>query len=219
MTNRLRCAIARRVRSWSSLGGRLLGTAVLLAASVVVQARADVDARGGPAPVTREAIVLTLHGAIGPVSARLVERTLRDARTRGAALVVLTLDTPGGLDAATRVIVQAILASDVPVATWVGPQGARAASAGTFVLLASHVAAMAPATTVGAATPVALGGRGAPGRPADGPGAGAGNDRARDADGDAGTLPWPRTSMPDCVRARVLRYTLGVVPVHRRKAR
>lgn len=218
MTNRLRCAIARRVRSWSSLGGRLLGTAVLLAASVVVQARADVDARGGPAPVTREAIVLTLHGAIGPVSARLVERTLRDARTRGAALVVLTLDTPGGLDAATRVIVQAILASDVPVATWVGPQGARAASAGTFVLLASHVAAMAPATTVGAATPVALGGRGAPGRPADGPGAGAGNDRARDADGDAGTRGAPRDAMTHKQVNDAAAFVRGLAARHERNA-
>ena len=102
--------------------------------------------------------VVPIKGAIGPATSDYLTRELEQAQAEGVSLIILKMDTPGGLDSSMRDIIHAITTSTSPVATWVGPSGSRAASAGTYILLASHIAAMAEATNLGAATPVALGG-------------------------------------------------------------
>jgi membrane-bound serine protease (ClpP class) len=117
----------------------------------------------GERPVPgREVPVLSISGAIGPATADYVAGGIASAAEAGAPMVVIRMDTPGGLDISMREIIRAIVNAPIPVVTYVSPGGGRAASAGAFILTASHVAAMAPGTNVGAATPVQLGAPAAP---------------------------------------------------------
>ncbi len=154
---------------------------VLLLAGALAWGAAPAPARPG-----RPVITLEIRGAIGVASVMQINAALDQARKEQAALVVMRLDTPGGLVASTREIIQAIIGSPIPVAVYVSPSGARAASAGTYIAYAAHVAAMAPGTHLGAATPIQLGAPGVPGPP---PGQRDGDPAKKDAPkGDQSTM-------------------------------
>jgi membrane-bound serine protease (ClpP class) len=136
--------------------GAVLGALLFLTAAVGAQ-QLPAEPEAGTSPM-RTAVLVELDGAIGPATREFFVDALERAAANRAEVLILQLDTPGGLSDSTRDMVRAILGSELPVVTWVAPPGARAASAGTFILYASHVAAMAPGTHLGAATPVPIGG-------------------------------------------------------------
>lgn len=144
-------------RFWSDevMKGHVLTLLACLAMAVVPMASAQAPRRGD-APASPQLLRISIDDAISPASAAYIERGIRHAEQASMQGVLLEMDTPGGLDTSMRGIIKAILGSSVPVIGYVAPSGSRAASAGTYILYACHVAAMAPATNIGAATPIQL---------------------------------------------------------------
>jgi len=133
------------------------GAATMLVAAAAMVAATMVALVPPAAAAAKQALVLDIDGAIGPANADYLVRELRAAKPSEVGIIVLRMNTPGGLDTSMRTMIRAILASPIPVAAYVGPQGARAASAGTYITYACAIAAMAPGTNIGAATPIQLG--------------------------------------------------------------
>ena len=210
----------------------------MLAAFGASSTTADVvttpQAAGAPQAITTpQATLLEINGAIGPATSRYVVHGIESAQKAGSRLVILEVDTPGGLDTSMRDIIRAILASPVPVVTYVSPPGARAASAGTYIMYASHIAAMAPATNLGAATPVSIGGESpseptptstpapapnptsAPNPPsAPSPS----RDTSHDTDSPTTTSPQPTTAMERKVINDAVAYIRGLAELRGRNA-
>jgi len=173
---------------------------VVVGAAFLVQAASEED--GDPA--VGPAIVLEMEGPIGPAIDDYLGRSLEKAQERMASVVIIRMDTPGGLDTSMRAIIRKILDSPIPIAVHVAPEGARATSAGTYILYAAHVASMAPATSVGAATPVQMGG---PQQP----------EPERDEDDDDSPRE-PRTAMERKMVNDAVSYIRGLAELRGRNA-
>ncbi len=174
---------------------------------------------GTPLAVASESKValVEIDGAIGPATSAYYEKAQAAAIASGASALILRIDTPGGLDSAMREIIRQILAAPLPVIAWVGPGGARAASAGTYILMACHVAAMAPATNLGAATPIPVGGSwplseppGDAGKGADGTDEGNAESAADIATAPAPTDP-PHRGPVDAAQAKALNDAVAYI--------
>ncbi len=179
----------------NTLSGRIWAHRILLALLIVLAALPAVWAQQGSSPAPhRTAVLAEITGVIGPATAMFVQNAVDEAQARQAEVLVLRLDTPGGLLSSTREIIQIISASPVPVIGYVSPAGAHAASAGTYILYATTVAAMAPGTNIGAATPVQIGGEHSPGVPlqdAPKPLGERGKDDGKDKAKQPGQVPLP----------------------------
>jgi membrane-bound serine protease (ClpP class) len=138
---------------------------LFFAFALLLAGASSAEQRAAPQAQSNSALLLAIRDAIGPATSDFFVRALERAQDRKAQVVIVELDTPGGLDSAMRDMIKAMLASRVPVVIYVSPSGARAASAGTYLLYASHIAAMAPATNLGAATPVQIGAPSEPSSP------------------------------------------------------
>ena len=154
--------LIRRIRPTSAARAM----ALTFIASLVLSAALPINSSQGAVEEARPVIRLEIKGAIGVASELYLSEGIEEARSKSASLIVISLDTPGGLVSSTRKIIQQILASDIPIVVYVSPSGGHAASAGTYIVYAAHIAAMAPGTNIGAATPIQLGGvPGLPGSP------------------------------------------------------
>jgi membrane-bound serine protease (ClpP class) len=148
--------IARSAGRWAAWTAFILGACLLLAPGAARLSAQPGAQSAQDRPADRPVLLVDIKGAIGVVSAEQLAKALQRAAATGAQALIVRMDTPGGLLSSTREMIQGILASPVPVVMYVAPNGSRAASAGTYLMYAAHVAAMAPSTHLGAATPIAL---------------------------------------------------------------
>ena len=170
-----------------------------------------------PFAAANSAWMIELDGAIGPATADYFITTLEDAVEADAEVFIVRLDTPGGLDNSMRDMIKALLASEVPVVTYVAPNGSRAASAGTYIMYASHVAAMAPATNIGSSTPVSIGGPSPfPTPTAPTPQPEKAEEEAEDEDGEEEGVPKPDTAMERKVINDAVAYIRGLAELRGR---